>query len=238
MAARNHPAAAIRIDQVGVETGGRKIAIVVSEDAAARHPALLATDFAGSGSYADKDVADERFWAAAEVLAKTDDTRYRAIVETSLDYAWGSNAVLLNRAMLLGGAWQIAGKPAYRDAVIDVMDYILGRNALDRSYVTGFGLRRVHQPHHRFWANAADQHFPAPPGGVLVGGPNSTAMTDRIAAPMKRGCTGQTCWSDDWRAFTMNEVAINWNAPLVWVAAYLDATAGRCARARRRPAGA
>jgi endoglucanase len=31
------------------------------------------------------------------------------------------------------------------------------------------------------------------------------------------------CWADDWRAFSMNEVAINWNAPLVWVSAWLDA---------------
>ncbi len=31
-----------------------------------------------------------------------------------------------------------------------------------------------------------------------------------------------TCYADDIRAFTMNEVAINWNAPLVWVAAWLD----------------
>jgi endoglucanase len=27
---------------------------------------------------------------------------------------------------------------------------------------------------------------------------------------------------DDIHAYALNEVAINWNAPLVWVAAYLD----------------
>jgi endoglucanase len=31
-----------------------------------------------------------------------------------------------------------------------------------------------------------------------------------------------TCWADDTRAFSVNEVAINWNAPLVWVATWLD----------------
>jgi endoglucanase len=36
------------------------------------------------------------------------------------------------------------------------------------------------------------------------------------------GCAPQTCWRDDVRAYALNEVAINWNAPLVWVAAYLD----------------
>ena len=87
----------------------------------------------------------------------------------------------------------------------------------------------MHQPHHRFWAKAADPRYPAPPPGVLSGGPNSTAMTDDVSRTMKGKCVGQTCWVDDWRAFTMNEVAINWNAPLVWVTAFLDATRIRSA---------
>ena len=139
-------------------------------------------------------------------------------------YSWGSNSTLLNRAMLLGVAWQVDRRPADRDAAIDVMDYLFGRNPLDRAYVTGFGVRTMHQPHHRFWAKAADPRYPAPPPGVVSGGPNSTAMGDPIASKLKGRCVGQTCWVDDWRAFTMNEVAINWNAPLAWVAAFVDAT--------------
>ena len=42
-----------------------------------------------------------------------------------------------------------------------------------------------------------------------------------------QGCAPQRCWVDDYRAFTVNEVAINWNAPLVWTAAFLDATRTR-----------
>jgi endoglucanase len=78
-------------------------------------------------------------------------------------------------------------------------------------------------PHHRFW-HPADPRYPAPPAGVLSGGPNSTAFADDVAKTMRGRCTGQTCWTDDWRAYAMNEVAINWNAPLVWAAAFLDAT--------------
>jgi len=140
------------------------------------------------------------------------------------NYPWGSNSSILNRAIVLGVAWQIERKPAYRDAVVASLDYILGRNPLDRSYVTGVGVRPMQHPHHRFWAAAADARFPAPPGGVLSGGPNSAAAKD--AGPMK-GCAPQTCWVDDYRAFTVNEVAINWNAPLVWTAAFLDATRKR-----------
>lgn len=266
--------------------------------AAQRVPDLYASsDFAGSGGYGDRQIADERFWAAAELFATTGEAPFADAIAGSpfltdgaLDlswgstalaglltlatvpnglpadriatiraevvaraerllaerarsgyrlplagsrYAWGSNATLLNRAMLLGVAWQITRRPAYRQAVIDVADYIFGRNALDRSFVTGFGSRPMRQPHHRFWAHAADPRYPAPPPGVLSGGPNSIAMTDDVARTMQGHCTGQTCWRDDWRAFTMNEVAINWNAPLVWVTAFLDAT-----RVRRSPSPA
>ncbi|RZM33514.1 MAG: glycosyl hydrolase, partial [Sphingomonas sp.] len=127
------------------------------------------------------------------------------------------------RAIVLGVAWQIDRKPAYRDAVVASLDYILGRNPLDRSYVTGIGTRPMQHPHHRFWTAAADKRYPAPPTGVLSGGPNSAAANE--PGPMK-GCAPQTCWIDDYRAFKVNEVAINWNAPLAWTAAFLDATRG------------
>jgi endoglucanase len=139
-------------------------------------------------------------------------------------YPWGSNSTILNRAIVLGVAWQIDRKPAYRDAVVASLDYILGRNPLDRSYVTGFGTRPMQHPHHRFWAAQADPRYPAPPAGVLSGGPNSAAAN--APGPMQ-GCAPQTCWIDDYRAFTVNEVAINWNAPLVWTAAFLDAARER-----------
>ena len=263
--------------------------------AAERVPDLYASsDFTGSGGYGDKTIADERFWAAAQMLATTGEPTFGRIVTaspflqpedvdlswgdtalagvltlatmpnalppgrvaairahvvtladrllaerarsgyrlpmTGADFGWGSNATLLNRAIVLGVAWQITHTSAYRDAVVDVADYVLGRNALDRSYVTGFGSRPMRQPHHRFWAHAADRRYPAPPPGVLSGGPNASARTDDTGG-LKGRCVGQTCWRDDWQAFTMNEVAINWNAPLVWVTAFLDATRVRADRA-------
>lgn len=137
-------------------------------------------------------------------------------------YPWGSTSSVLNRAMVLGLAADFTGKAAYRDGAVDAMDWVLGRNPLDRSFVTGHGARPMQHPHHRFWAKQADARYPAPPPGVISGGPNSTNMSDEVAKAMKGKCAPQTCWTDDYRAFTQNEVAINWNAPLLWVAAWLD----------------
>ena len=103
----------------------------------------------------------------------------------------------------------------------------LGRNPLDRSYVSGIGARPMRFPHHRFWGAGIDARFPAPPPGALSGGPNSSAMTDPVARTMVGKCRPQTCWRDDARAYSQNEVAINWNAALIWVAAFLDETRGR-----------
>jgi endoglucanase len=140
----------------------------------------------------------------------------------SRGYPWGSNSTILNRAIVLGLAADFTGKAAYRNGAVDALDYVLGRNPLDRSYVTGHGARPMRHPHHRFWAQQADARYPAPPPGVLSGGPDSTSMGDPIAQGMTGQCAPQTCWTDDHRAFTQNEVAINWNAPLVWVATWLD----------------
>jgi endoglucanase len=137
-------------------------------------------------------------------------------------YRWGSNSDLLNRAIVLALAYDFTPRRAYRDAALASLDYVLGRNPLDRSYVSGYGARPMEHPHHRFWARSLDARYPPPPPGALSGGPNNSAMTDPVARRMRGACRPQTCWADDIQAYALNEVAINWNAPLVWVAAFLD----------------
>jgi len=158
--------------------------------------------------------------AADGYLADREKTGYR------LPYAppawpWGSTSSILNRAIILALVHDQTGEARYRDGVIDGMDFILGRNPLDRSFVSGYGARPMRNPHHRFWAHQLDSQYPLPPAGALSGGPNNSAMSDPIATRMKGKCAPQACWADDTRAYALNEVAINWNAPLVWVSAWL-----------------
>ncbi|KAK0351422.1 hypothetical protein LTR94_025005, partial [Friedmanniomyces endolithicus] len=143
-------------------------------------------------------------------------------VPYGLNYPWGSNGEILNRAVVMGLAFDFTGDWNFRNGVIQAMDYVLGRNPLDRSYVSGYGARPMQNPHHRFWAHQADPSFPLPPPGALSGGPNNQAMIDEPAKALVGRCKPQTCWVDDVGAYSLNEVAINWNAPLVWTAAFLD----------------
>ncbi len=161
--------------------------------------------------------------AADRFLAERKDVGYAIPYAPEKGYPWGSTSSLLNRSILLAVAHDSTGEQKYLDGVVDNLDFLLGRNPLDRSFVTGTGARPMLNPHHRFWANLPDQGFPGPPPGVVSGGPNSNSSprADEPVGPPK-GCAPQTCWVDDVGSFTTNEVAINWNAPLVWVTAWLD----------------
>jgi len=139
-------------------------------------------------------------------------------------YKWGSNSELANRAIILGHAYMLTEKQQYRDGVVHLMDYLLGRNPLGQSYVSGYGTRQYFNPHHRHWAASIRKGAPTVPAGVLSGGPNDDNMSDPVAETQVGTCAAQTCWTDHYLAWTQNEITINWNAPLVWAASFLDAT--------------
>jgi endoglucanase len=73
-------------------------------------------------------------------------------------------------------------------------------------------------PHHR--PSAADG-IDAPWPGMLSGGPNQYGGDMVANAVPKR--PPMKMWVDDQRAYSMNEIAINWNAPLVFLLAAANA---------------
>lgn len=161
--------------------------------------------------------------AAQRYLKASNSTGYRVPFEpTGGKYPWGSNSFVLNNGVVLGLAYDFTKTPAYLIGAEDAMDYLLGRNPLAESYVTGYGERAVHNPHHRFWAHQADPAFPPPPPGVVSGGPNSGIEDPKAQEVGLGGCAPEKCFVDDIESWSTNEVAINWNAPLVWLASFLD----------------
>ncbi|HVU52048.1 MAG TPA: glycoside hydrolase family 9 protein [Polyangia bacterium] len=269
--------------------------------AALAHPAeYAASGGVGGGPYDDRDVSDERYWAAAELFISTAEPSLgepvgktmrsspyfcqvpttiggdgvatsmtwdhvqalgtislalstalpaaeratcRAAVRAAAEryvalmrgqgyrvpfapgekgFPWGSNSFVLNNAVVLGLADDFFHDARYRDAAADAMSYLLGRNPLDQSYVTGYGARPLEHPHHRFWAHQANARFPPPPPGAVSGGPNSGLQDPYAQAAGLAGCAPEACFVDNIEAWSVNEIAINWNAPLAWVAAFLD----------------
>ncbi len=136
-------------------------------------------------------------------------------------YEWGSNSQVLNNMVVLATAHDLTGKDRYRAAVLRGMDYLLGGNPLNQSYVTGYGERDSRNQHHRFWAHQLDRKLPRPARGSLAGGPNS-GLEDPVSKKKLKGCAPAMCYTDDIMAFSTNEITINWNAPLAWISAYVD----------------
>ncbi|MER6510980.1 glycoside hydrolase family 9 protein [Nonomuraea sp. NPDC001636] len=136
------------------------------------------------------------------------------------DFDWGSNNLVLNNLVVLATAYDLTGEEKYRAAVREGMDYLLGRNALNISYVTGYGEVSAQNQHSRWYAHQLDHALPHPPRGSLAGGPNS-AIQDPVAQRLLRGCKPQFCYVDDIESWSTNELTINWNSPLAWVSAFL-----------------
>ncbi len=120
-------------------------------------------------------------------------------------FIWGSNKMTAEEGITLLLAYQITKNSGYLQGAIDQVDYLLGRNPFNQTFVTGVGTRPVQHVHHIF-ARASKINIP----GLLVGGANSGAQ-DNIA-PKNRGILS---YLDDERSYATNEYAIDYNASLI-----------------------
>ena len=126
------------------------------------------------------------------------------------DFAWGSNAVAANQGILLINAFLITKNKKYLEGAISNADYILGRNATGYCFLTGAGTFSTRDPHHRpSVADGIDDPVP----GLLAGGPNP-GKQDQCAYAFSEP---ETTYSDTNCSYASNEIAINWNAPLVYL---------------------
>ncbi|MEV0284985.1 glycoside hydrolase family 9 protein [Kribbella sp. NPDC050820] len=200
-------------------------------NAARQHPALYAPPGGeGGGAYEDTKVADEFSWAAAELFGATGKASYKRFITTGLEaadgFSWQETGGLADLAL----AADLTGRTAYRSAALESLDYLLGRNPVGTSYVTGYGERSSHNQHHRSWAHSLNPALPSPYAGSLAGGPNS-GLQDPVAQRNLQGCAPAKCYVDEIGSYSTNEVALNWNSALAWLTAYADT------RVRNRPAG-
>ena len=151
--------------------------------------------------------------AADAIVVRTSRSAYRTSMTTA-DYIWGSNGVAANYGMQLLVANALKREPRYVDAALENLHYLLGRNTFSLSWVTQLGANPFRHPHHR--PSAADGNAEPWPG-LLAGGPNRGRQDPAMAKlpdlpPAKM-------YLDEEESYATNEVAINWNAPLVFLLA-------------------
>ena len=167
--------------------------------------------------------------AKQNILKTADDFVNRAksgfgVVMAKDDFVWGSNAVASNQGVWLLHAYYLTGEEKYYTAALKVLDYLLGKNPLDMSFMTGFGTKSPKMPHHR---PSTSDNVEDPIPGMLVGGPQPGGEDVGSAAEWKcsdyRTGNAATAYTDQRCSYATNEVAINWNAPLAYLAGALEA---------------
>ncbi len=146
------------------------------------------------------------------------------------DYIWGSSAVAANQGIALLQAYRLTNDETYLNAALANMDYLLGRNPVGYSFVTGFGSKTPMHPHHR--PSVADG-IDAPVPGLLSGGTNANAARQDKCAGYTTTVADEVFLDSDC-SYASNEIAINWNAPLVYLATALEAIQSKVGGATAR----
>lgn len=176
------------------------------------------------GAEVDVDALRDALLRQADgLLADREASAYDVVMggQTS-QFNWGSNSNAGNQGVTLVIAYRLTGDRRYLDAAISNLDYLLGRNATGYSFLTGFGDKTPMHIHHR--PSEADG-IADPVPGLLAGGPhaggqdvgtNSWECADYRTTPA-------ASYVDDWCSYATNEITINWNAPLVYLAAAVEA---------------
>ncbi|HWV28744.1 MAG TPA: glycoside hydrolase family 9 protein [Dyadobacter sp.] len=156
---------------------------------------------------------------ADDLLTDLETQPYHTVMgKIARDYAWGSSSVAANQGIALLYAYRLSKDKKYLHAALGNLDYLLGRNATGYCFLTGFGSKRVMHPHQRI--SIADGVVEPVPG-LLSGGPNPGQQDKCAGYPNK---FADESFTDSDCSYASNEIAINWNAPMVYLAAALEAT--------------
>lgn len=136
------------------------------------------------------------------------------------EYYWGCNSDVLNKALLLIYSYEETNNVGYFQTALMQLNYILGTNAHSISFITGIGINSVMHPHHR--PSSADGVVNPVPG-LLAGGPDQYLDDPVLQSHFNSSTPPALCYIDDVGSYASNEIAINWNAPLVFVSGYFNA---------------
>ncbi len=152
--------------------------------------------------------------AARAIVARTAASPYHVSLQAK-DFVWGSNGIAAQYGMDLLIANEIEPNPDFVNTAREDLHYLLGRNTFSLCWVTRLGEHSVQHPHHR---PSADGKQPGPWPGMLAGGPNA-GRQDVVLAALPPDLPPAKIYADATASYAGNEIAINWQAPLVFLLA-------------------
>lgn len=132
-------------------------------------------------------------------------------------YCWGSNMNVMKNAMTFIVADILNETKLYGDYVTAQLDYLLGKNALGISYISGCGEYSVNNLHLRpAFADGIEKCMP----GFVSGGANCHPNDPDAAELIDDGTPPMKCFADSTGCYSLNEVTIYWNSPTVFTLAW------------------
>ena len=154
---------------------------------------------------------------AAEIIRLQKEDAYGLSIRK---FIWGSNGDVANHALTLAVVklWRAEVNGESLDHWCrEQINFIYGRNPVNRSFVIGSAWSSPKHPHHRL-SHGDGVKEPIP--GLIVGGINCDRQDGHRAPHYPSPLPGHS-YTDERCSFASNETAINWNAPLTTVLAML-----------------
>lgn len=129
---------------------------------------------------------------------------------TNDGFYWGANSNVASMPVSLAIGSRILGTfdEANLQAAAGNLNYLLGINPLQLSYITGYGENRIRITHHEIFMRDFIVEMPS---GYMVGGPNN----GKAKFPAKAYNSSTIDWET-------NEQALNYNSPLIFLTAMLE----------------
>jgi len=169
---------------------------------------------------AEKQAITQSLTQTCEVLIGTADKSGYWVCENPNDYYWESNESILDKAGTLLFAYHATKERKYQTYALRQLNYILGLNSLETSFVTGHGERAESHPHH--W-DYASLHIVMP--GWVGGGANQypSGADPALIQLINGGTPPAKCFFDGPGAtsWASNEGETVENAALVFDAGFL-----------------
>jgi endoglucanase len=161
---------------------------------------------------------------ADQVLEKIDKSGYGTPLSAE-QYWWGCNEAVANYGSALSVACKISRQEKYRNGALSCVSYLLGNNALNHSFVTGFGVKSTVRPYH--WTYLSYGKIMK---GWISGGPNryENGADPLLISKIKDGTPPAECFVDEANgngSWASNEGQTSSNAAVMFLAGMIAESA-------------
>jgi len=146
------------------------------------------------------------------ILDHIENVPYKPGIVASNHIYWGSNGVLAGNVYTLLRVYEWTGKAKYRDAALENIHWICGRNPVSYCMISGHGDKPT-DFYSFYWTDLSHQ-----PPGYMTGGINEFALADYIEYPWKRYAAVHVA--------PTQEPWLGWNAQMCYALGYFTGAIG------------